>query len=65
MEETTKDVQVEKPARDKYKSKGVRGVLVNLELDLAAKFYELAKANGSKPTKVARQLVAEWVKANS
>ena len=54
-----------KAPRDKYKSKGVRGVLVNLDLELAAKFYALAKAQGSKPTKVARELLTEWVKNNS
>ena len=54
-----------KTPRDKYKSKGVRGVLVNLDLDTAEKFYELAKARGSKPTKVARELMVEWVKNSS
>lgn len=54
-----------KAPRDKYKSKGVRGVLVNLDLELAAKFYELAKVRGSKPTKVARELLTDWVNSNS
>lgn len=61
--ETTKsnDVVEAKAPRDKYKAKGVRGVLVNLDLALAEEFYKLARQDKLKPTKVARELITRWV----
>jgi hypothetical protein len=50
-----------KTPRDKFVSKGLRGVLVNLDLALAEEFYRLARTSGSKPTKVARELISRWV----
>lgn len=50
-----------KTPRDKFVSKGLRGVLVNLDLALAEEFYRLARSSGSKPTKVARELISRWV----
>ena len=50
-----------KPKREKYKAKGVRAVLVNLDLDVAEKFYAAAKAAGKNPTKQARELILAWL----
>lgn len=58
VEDTSKTA--EKTPRDKYVSKGVRGVLVNLPLDVAEAFYAKARAENSKPTAVARKLIVDW-----
>ncbi len=51
----------DKQSRDKFKSKGLRGILVNLELDVAERFYSLAKKLGSNPTAQARGLIEEFL----
>ena len=53
--------KTEKTPRDKYREKGVRGVLVNLPLDVAEAFYAKARETNSKPTKVARELIVAWL----
>lgn len=54
--ETSREEQKKNP-RNKFKKKGVRGVLVNLELDVAERFYALTKKFGSNPTAQTRQLI--------
>jgi hypothetical protein len=53
-----------KTPRDKFKSSGKRGVLVNLDLDVAERFYAFARANGTSPTKLARGLIEGFLKDN-
>jgi hypothetical protein len=52
---------VAKTPRDKYLKKGVRGVLVNLDLDTADAFIKIAKAQGSNPTAKARELIETFL----
>jgi hypothetical protein len=58
---TKREEVIEKTPRDKYREKGVRGVLVNLPLDVADAFYAKARETNSKPTKVARELIVAWL----
>jgi hypothetical protein len=48
----------------KYSNKGVRGVLVNLELDVAEKFYKLSKTSGSSASRKAKELILKFVQEN-
>jgi len=45
----------------KYNDNGVRGVLVNLDLETAKQFRELAKRMGNNPTKLCRQLIQKFL----
>jgi len=45
----------------KYSSKGVRGVLVNLELNDAEKFYKLSKTSGSSASRKAKELILKFL----
>jgi hypothetical protein len=46
----------------KYNSKGVRGVLVNLELGVAEQFYTLSKQLNSSASRKAKELIEQFVK---
>lgn len=49
----------------KYNTKGVRGVLVNLDLELAEQFYALSRQSGKSASKKAKELIDQFVKDNT
>lgn len=58
-----KKVTTLKAPRDKFKTAGKRGVLVNLDLDVAERFYATARDEGTSPTKLARRLIVDHLKS--